>query len=173
MGTERDSSTSWGWLRVVLIGRKPRFTVVRIVVLVTVVFWLRAEVILPIRMQGVSMLPTYPTWGINFVNRLAYRNSPPQRGDVVAIRTSGESIMYLKRIIGLPGETVAFHEGRLLINGQAWPEPYIKNPCHWEMPEERVGLDEYFVVGDNRSMAIEDHYHGRMPRARLVGRIML
>ena len=55
------------------------------------------------------MLPTYRDHGVNFVNRLAYVFHEPRRGDVVAIRTlAGEHVMYMKRIVGLPGETVTF-----------------------------------------------------------------
>src|SRR4029077_2006479 len=82
------------WLRVVLVGRNPRFTLVRIVILVIVVFGVRQFVLLPIQVKGPGMLPTYQDRGINFVNRLAYRWSEPKRFDVVAIRTSGTSIMY-------------------------------------------------------------------------------
>ena len=58
------------------------------------------------------MLPTYRSNRVNFVNRLSYRFHEPRRGDVVAIRLSGFSVMFMKRIIGLPGESVAFHEVR-------------------------------------------------------------
>ena len=58
--------------------------------------------------------------------------------------------MFMKRIVWLPGETVAFHEGRLLINGQPLAEPYVKFPCNWEQQPKQVGPNEYYVVGDNR-----------------------
>src|SRR5205807_1555665 len=112
-----------GWWRVILIGRRPRLTMLRIVIWVVACFVVTKFVLLPIRVQGVSMLPTYKENRVNFVNRLAYVHSQPKRGDVVAIRLAGPSIMFLKRIVGLPGETVGFHEGRLLINGQVLDEP--------------------------------------------------
>ena len=77
-------------------------------------------VLLPIRVEGGSMLPTYQDRSVNFVNRLAYLFHEPRRGDVVAIGLlAGEHVMYMKRVVGLPGETVAFHKGHLYINGQA------------------------------------------------------
>jgi len=173
MNTDGKTNPSPDRLRVILIGRNPGFTLVRICLLVALVFLLRAYVVLPVRMQGISMLPTYPAWGVNFVNRLAYHRSDPQRGDVVAIRTAGESVMYLKRIIGLPGESVEFRHGQVFINEQPLIEPYLKKPCHWEMPPTPVGPEEYFVVGDNRSMSQEDHTHGRTQRRRIVGRVLL
>src|SRR5580765_6134499 len=115
------------FLRAVVIGRKPKFTLIRIVVLVAAIFLTRQFALLPIKVMGPSMLPTYQDNGVNVVNRLAYLQREPQRGDVVAIRTSGVSIMYMKRVIGLPGETVAFHEGHAVINGRMLDEPYVIN----------------------------------------------
>jgi len=160
-------------VRAVVIGRRPKFTLVRILVLVAAVVGLRQYVLLPIQIIGPSMLPTYQDHGVNLVNRLAYRSHEPQRGDVVAVRTSGESIMYMKRIIGLPGDTVGFHAGHALVNGQLLDEPYVKYPCDWELAPVRIPPDEVFVVGDNRSMPITYHYFGSTQRRRIVGKILL
>src|SRR5215510_6886513 len=117
------------WWRRLLIGRRPKRTLVRIVVLVITAFVLSRFVFLPIRVDGGSMLPTYKEHGVNFVNRLAYLFHEPRRGDVVAIRLAGPSIMYMKRIVGLPGETVTFHDGHVFIDGKLLNEPYVKFPC--------------------------------------------
>ena len=119
------------------------------------------------------MLPTYQERGIKFVNRLAYLRSEPQRGDVVGVQLAGPSIMYMKRIVGLPGETVAFHNGRVVINGVMLDEPYLKLPSDWEAPPETLTPDEYYVVGDNRSMPKELHEEGRAERWRIVGKVLL
>jgi len=118
------------------------------------------------------MLPTYQDGSKYFVNRIAYLWREPQRGDVISIRMAGIHEMYLKRIIGLPGETVAFVNGRVLINGEVLDEPYEKLPCDWNLPPEKLGPDQYFVVGDNRSMPSQDHYFGKMDRDRIVGKII-
>ena len=95
------------------------------------------------RVDGISMLPTYADDSRHWVNRLAYFLHEPQRGDVVAIGERGEndarrlrapSLMFLKRIIGLPGETIGFAGGRVLINGEILDEPYEKLPCRLESP---------------------------------------
>src|SRR5215831_2761166 len=116
------------WWRRLLIGRRPKRTLVRIVVLVITAFVLTRFVFLPIRVDGGSMLPTYKERGVNFVNRLAYLLHEPRRGDVVGIRLAEQSIwfphfLYMKRIVGLPGETVAFHGGHAFINGKVLDEP--------------------------------------------------
>ena len=161
-----------GWMRRVLIGKNPKRTLVRIIVVAAVSFTVFKFVLLPIRVEGISMLPTYQDNGINFVNRLAYLFHEPQRGDVVAIRFAGEKIMLLKRIIGLPGETIAFRDGHAVINGQVLEEPYVKFPCNWEHELEQVEPGEYYVVGDNRSMDFYDHVQGRPERRRIVGKIL-
>ena len=164
------------WAKVVLIGRSPRFTLVRIVVLAAVTFLVSTFVLVPIRVQGPSMLPTYQDSGINFVNRLAYLRAEPQRGDVVAIRYSGRHAMLMKRVVGLPGETVRFHHGRIFINGHKLDEPYLdpnQYECDWELPPESLESDEYYVVGDNRSMPFEYHVFGKAKRFRIMGKILL
>ena len=156
-----------------MIGRNPIHTLFRIVLLVATCAVLRLFVLWPIRVQGPSMMPTYHENQISVVNHLAYRWSEPKRGDVVAIRFSGPSILLMKRVVGLPGETVAFHNGRLHINGVELTETYVRNPCRWNLPPERLNPDEYFVVGDNRVMRIEDHELGSASRERIMGKVLL
>jgi len=170
--TEAEAESP-SWLRTILIGRKPERTAVRIVVLVITCFVVFRFVFLPIRVEGASMFPTYKDRRINFVNRLAYLFHEPQRGDVVAIRTSGISIMYMKRIIGLPGETVAFHDGHAYIDGKPLDEPYVKFPSAWEHASRQLGPNEYYCVGDNRSMPQADHTEGIAERERIVGKVLL
>jgi signal peptidase I len=174
METNADAAQPPSLLQQVLIGRNPKRTLVRIVILVVVCFFVRAFIFLPIFVEGGSMLPTYKDHGVNFVNRLAYLFHEPRRGDVVAIRLlAGEHVMYMKRIIGLPGDTVAFHHGRAYINGRPLDEPYVKFRGDWEHAPEQVGPDQYYVVGDNRDMPWEDHYKGRSARELIVGKILL
>lgn len=155
-----------------VIGHRPDLTFLRIAVLVVVCVILRQFVLLPIRVQGISMEPTYRTGQIECVNRLAYLRHEPQRGDVVSVRLAGDSIMFMKRIIGLPGETVSFHEGKTYINGKLLAEPYLKEPCNWEAGPVECATNEYYVVGDNRSMAFELHTKGRAGRERIVGKVL-
>lgn len=160
-------------LRKVVIGRNPKRTMQRVVILVVVCFFVAKFVLLPIQISGPSMLPTYSERGVNFVNRVAYLFHEPRRGDVVAIRLAGPSIMFMKRIIGLPGETVAFHEGHVYIDGKLLSEPYVKFPCYWEHEPRKLGPFEYYFVGDNRSMPQVDHSEGKASRERIVGKVLL
>jgi signal peptidase I len=161
------------WLRIVLIGRNPKVTLVRGAVLIATCFIIFKFVLLHIRVEGISMLPTYQDRSAHFVNRLAYLWHEPRRGDVVSIRLAGIHLMYLKRVIGLPGETVAFVNGQVLINGEVLDEPYEKLPCDWNLPPEKLGPNEYLVVGDNRSMHPEEHVFGKASRDRIIGKLLL
>jgi signal peptidase I len=167
------------WLQVLTIGRRPKTTLIRIAVLIVLCVVTFKFVLLPIRVDGISMQPTFHTGQINCVNRLAYLRHEPQRGDIVSVRLSepgglaNPSVLYMKRIIGLPGETVAFHGGQVFINGQPLDEPYVKFPCDWEHEPIVCGPDQYYVVGDNRSMPFNYHTQGRAERDRIVGKLLL
>jgi signal peptidase I len=156
-----------------IYGRKPHWTLVRVLVWVVVLVAGSQFVVRPVKVQGSSMLPNYQDGRVNFVFKWAYRFGEPSRGDVVAIRLSGEHIMYLKRIIGLPGETVGFYRGRAVVNGEYLDEPYLKLPSNWNRAPVTLGHDEYFVVGDNRSMPKEDHEFGKAKRSKIVGKALL
>lgn len=172
-------STLAHWLRIVTIGRRPRATLVRILVLAVVCFVTFKFILLPVRIEGISMEPTFHDGQFHLVNRLAFLFHEPQRGDIVSIRFSrpgtfsAPSEMLMKRIIGLPGESVSFHEGHAFINGKLLDEPYVKFPCDWEHPTVLCASNEFYVVGDNRSMPFDQHVQGRAERDRIVGKPML
>lgn len=170
MSSDNPSPVLRPFLRRIVIGRNPRFTLIRIAGLViTAAIVLRLFV--PIRVVGISMAPNYQNGRFNFVNKIAYKRADPQRGDVVALRFAGESVMLLKRIIALPGERIRIERGVVMINGVPLEEPYLKiRPKRWNRPEEVLEKDEYFVMGDNRSMDIEGHYMGVAERHRILGK---
>jgi signal peptidase I len=173
MAATVEKASAGGWIQAVLIGRNPKRTAVRIIVLIAASLVLFRYVLLGIRVEGVSMMPTYRQGGVNFVNRVVYRFREPKRGDVVPIRTTGISNMLMKRIVALPGETIAFHQGHIFINGAELEEPYLKYKCDWELPPRTLGSSEYYFVGDNRSMAAYEHEHGVADRSRIVGKVLL
>lgn len=159
------------WLALI-IGRNPKRTLIRAACLAAFCYVVFKFVLLPVRVAGISMEPTCLDGSWNFVNALSYLRSEPQRGDIVGVQLSGRSIMFLKRIVGLPGETVAFDKGVVKINGRALDEPYQRNGSKWDKDPERLDPDDYLVVGDNRSMEMEDHTFGKAKRARIVGKVL-
>lgn len=159
-------------LKIIAVGRNPKSTLIRAVILGIFCFFLFKYLLIPTRIYGTSMEPAYRNGSVNFVNTIPYLLHDPMRGDVVAIAMTGRRVMLLKRIIGLPGETVAFVGGKLLINGEKFPEPYIKTDCQWMRKEVRNSPDEYFVAGDNRSVPISAHALGRVERKKIIGGVL-
>jgi signal peptidase I len=118
------------------------------------------------------MDPNYHDGALNLVNRVVFRIRSPARGDVVAIRLAGPSVLYVKRIVGLPNERVAIVGGVIEVNGAPLIEPYVHNRQPWDVPEVTVGAREYFVIGDNRTMRAGDHDFGRVDARRILGKLV-
>ena len=157
-----------GTVRRLVFGSNPRRTTVRIGVLTLICVVLFGWVLLPVRADGDSMLPTYASGGFTLVNRMAYVSTKPRRGDIVAIRLAGPRVVYIKRILGLPGERFAVGDGRVFINDAALDEPYVRHQHSWNVEEVTLGPAEYFVAGDNRGTSD----YGRVDAARILGRLM-
>lgn len=160
------------WWRRVLYGGRPRRTLFRLALEVALVVFIFKAVLIPVRISGISMLPAFQDGKINFLWRLEFTRQPLQRGDVVGIRYAGERVMLLKRIIGLPGESLKIEEGTVFIGGAPLEEPYVKLPrARWNLPVIRLTNREYFVIGDNRSMGDRQHEFGAVEAARIVGKV--
>ena len=106
------------------------------------------------RVEGDSMLPTLHDGQYILVNKLAYAFGSPHRGDVIvfqAVPALQPSRDFIKRIVGLPGETVAVHGGTVYINGHGLKEPYLREPPDYTFASKVVPPGDYFVLGDNRN----------------------
>jgi signal peptidase I len=145
---------------------------VRVLVLAAVSFVMFRWVLMPIRAEGISMSPTYSSGSLKLVNRLAFLSAKPERGDIIAIRLAGPHVLYVKRIIGLPGERVAIKQGQVYIDSAPLAEPYVRARHPWEVPEVTLTAREYFVIGDNRGMRASDHDFGRVDVSRIVGKVL-
>ncbi len=146
----------------------PRF-LIRICLVAIFAYLFFGYVFIPIRIQGTSMEPTYRNGGINFCSTLHYLFSKPKRHDAVTVRFAGNRVMLLKRVVALEGEQVEFRGGKLFVGGEELPEPYVLNPCNWNLPPREVEKGGVYVVGDNRSMPIENHYFGQTSVKRIIG----
>ena len=156
----------------IAFGRDPRRTLVRIAVLVVISIVTFGWLLTPIRVSGISMEPAYSDSTYNLVNRFIYSLRGPARGDVVAIRLAGPRVLYVKRIVGLPGERIAIEKGTVIVDGRPLPEPYVSKRQPWDYGEVTVGAREFFVVGDNRGMRMQDHDFGRVDRRRILGKLV-
>jgi signal peptidase I len=124
-------------------------------------------VLWPVKIAGDSMTPNYQDGQPNFINKLAYFSATPRRGDVVGVRI-GPGEFLLKRVIGLPGETIEFYRGTIIVNGRPLAEPYIEKPLLWALPSVQLGPEDYFVMGDNRPVSML----GAIAKDHIVGKVL-
>jgi len=144
--------SAW-WLRLI-VGRRPLRTLVRMIVVVVVALVVFKVLLIPIRVTGYSMQPTYRDGRVNFLNRYAYRRHGPNRGDVVGVQVKDSHLVLLKRVLGLPGEHVAVLDGRVAIDGRILDEPYVKGVGQLQARESALlGDHRYFIIGDNRGVS--------------------
>lgn len=131
------------------------------------------------RVDGRSMMNTLHDGDNLIVEKLSYRFSDPKRFDIIVFPPTGKKEYYIKRIIGLPGETVQIDEnGNIYINGELLEENYgaetIQNPGRAANPIT-LGDDEYFVMGDNRNNSKDSRSEevGNVKRSQIIGRAWL
>ncbi len=118
------------------------------------------------------MEPTYRDGSFALCWRLQYLFATQKRGDVVTVRFSGKHVMLLKRIVGLPGDTVSFINGQLYINKKLFPEPYVSHTSNWQLEERTVRPDYVYVVGDNRGTPMQQHKFGQVKSKRIIGGVI-
>ena len=155
-----------GWQRL-FVGRNPAWTLGRVFLLILSSFLIFKFVLTPIRVTGNSMEPTCYDGQISVLNVLAYVWHSPRRGDIVGFHSDDGRQIIIKRIIGLPGERIAFHSGVVYINGRSIAEPYLASQGAWEWPEETLGEKVYFVTGDNR--VISQQF--RVETSKILGKV--
>ncbi len=146
--------------------------IVETVVLSLVLFWVVNLVSARIRVEGFSMEPTFRDGELVIVNKLAYKFSAPQRGDVIVFyypRDPKEE--FIKRIIGLPGDRVDVREGKVYVNSVAQDEPYIAAQPTYEY-HQVVPEGTLFVLGDNRNNSSDSHSWGPLPMELVIGKAL-
>ena len=145
--------------------------------------FLRLFVVSLARIKGRSMLPTLHDRDFALVWRLGYLLRMPRRGDVVICHYPGRKMKrlpflpqsFVKRVIGLPGDTVEWLDGELLLNGAPLREPYLDPArCRFKRtrPPRTLGPDEYYVLGDNRDSSNDSRSVGPIRRRAISGRVV-
>ncbi len=127
-----------------------------------------------IRVQGPSMQPTFWTNERVFTEKISYLFSEPKRKDVVVARYVPGEEQVIKRVIGLPGETVEIYNGQIYIDGELLDETAYWNDIisyYGEMPPVTVPEDHIFIVGDNRNNSYDSREVGPIPMDQVVGHV--
>lgn len=123
-----------------------------------------------------SMLPTLEINDRLLIEKVSYHFRKPERGDVIvfsppeALREQNFNQAFIKRVIGLPGETVEVSNGKVYINGVPIDEDYIQEAPEYEYPPVTVPEGQYLVLGDNRNNSYDSHYWGFVPKENIIGR---
>ena len=126
-----------------------------------------------IRVEGISMEPSLHEGQFVVVNRMAYRWNKAERGDIIVFRFPlNPSRRFIKRVIGLPGNTVTIRGGDVYIDGQILDEPYLAATPRYD-GEWIIGLDELFVLGDNRNNSSDSQNWGPLPIEEIIGKAVI
>lgn len=129
--------------------------------------------------DGPSMLPNFHSGQQLVVNKVVYKFHEPERGDVVIFRPpNNEQEDYIKRIIGLPGESIEITDGTVYIHKKdgkvmLLPEPYITEAAKNDFKGDKIPASEYFVLGDNRNNSSDSRYGWTLPRQNIIGKAWL
>ena len=147
--------------------------IVQTLLMAVVLYFLIDTVVGRVRVENISMQPTLHEGQFILVNKLAYRLGDYRRGDVVVFHYPiNPEEDYIKRLIGLPGDTITIQDGRVYVNDTVLEEPYIAAPPEysntWHVPDGQL-----FVLGDNRNQSSDSHQWGFVPVDYVVGKALV
>jgi signal peptidase I len=168
--------------------------IIQTVLLTIAIFLAVRSVVQNFRVEGASMDPTLHTGQYLLINKVLYaradgtllegvipdktpKDSPnyifggPQRGDVIVFLAPGQTDKdFIKRVIGLPGETVRIVNGQVFVNGKPLDEPYITHRATYDLEAKVIPPGNYFVLGDNRPNSSDSHLGWFVPANNLIGK---
>ncbi len=152
-----------------------------VLIAIIVVAGVRAFLVQPFLVSGSSMEPTFQSGDYILINEISYRFRAPERGEVVVFRFPGnESVFYIKRIIGLPGERVVIKNGEVKIFNKNHPDGFALGENYLGVPmrkiDERDVLlkdSEYFMLGDNRNASSDSRQWGPAKKSEIIGEVWL
>lgn len=149
-----------------------------VAITLAVVIPIRAFVAQPFIVSGSSMVPTFENGQYLIVDELSYLFRDPKRGEVVIFRYPKDpSKFFIKRVIGLPGETINIRDNKVTITSGnrlfALDEKYVNSDETLEPLRKKLSADEYFVLGDNRNASLDSRFWGPVNRGLIRGRVLL
>ena len=150
--------------------KSPVRETIEMIVMAIILYILIDAVVARVVVQKISMIPTLVPGEVLLVNKLKYKFSEIERGDIITFQYPLDpELDYVKRAIGLPGDEVVVVGGQVMVNGRALNEPYISSaPDYegvWQVPESAL-----FVLGDNRNPSADSHVWGFVPVENVIGK---
>ena len=150
--------------------------IVTIIAAVLVALFINNFIIVNATVPSTSMEKTIMTDDRVLGLRLAYKNNDPVRGDIIIFKfPDDEKILYIKRVIGMPGETVEIHDNGVYIDGQKMDEPYLTTDTKGDFGPYTVPEGHYFMLGDNRNNSADSRYWQNtfLSKDKIVGKAVL
>ncbi|MEI6494653.1 MAG: signal peptidase I [bacterium] len=149
-----------------------------VAITLAIVIPIRAFVAQPFIVSGSSMVPTFENGQYLIVDELSYLFRDPSRGEVIIFRYPKDpSKFFIKRVVGLPGETINIRDNKVTINNGnrlfALDEKYINGEETLEPLHKKLSANEYFVLGDNRNASLDSRFWGGVDRSLIRGRVLL
>lgn len=136
------------------------------IIVIILVLLIKRFVVSPIRVNGDSMYSTLKDKDIMILNIIGYRFSDIKRFDIVVV--DGKDEYLIKRVIGLPGETIEYKDNKLYVNGKLVKDNYGKNPT--KDFKTKIPKGSYFVMGDNRNNSLDSRYFGAFKKNKILGK---
>lgn len=158
------------------LGEEAKDWIVSIAVAVVLALLIRTFIVELYLVDGPSMRPTLQSAERLVVNKFIYRFRAPERGEILVFQYPRDpSRDFIKRVIAVPGDTIAIKEGRVYVNGQLMNEPYILSRTRGDYPEATVPEDSIFVMGDNRNNSEDSRFAdvGFVPYGLIKGKAIL
>ena len=123
------------------------------------------------QVSGLSMAPHISSGEVVLINTLAYRFGAPMRGDIIAFHHDGDTPeVYIKRVVGMPGDRVRIDRGAVYVNGSKLDETYVRYQDARSFPEVTIPADTLYVLGDNRANSEDSRFFGAVAENRIIGR---
>ena len=147
-----------------------------VLIVAAIVFPIRIFIAQPFLVSGPSMDPTFHDKDYLIVDEISKRFSHPQRGEIVIFRRTGESKYLIKRIVGLPGDTLVLEGEKITItnkenpDGFVFEQPFVVNNRSESKTTVILDGTDYYVLGDNRPVSYDSRYFGPIPEKAIVGR---
>ena len=151
-----------------------------VIIALLIVVPIRYFVFQPFFVRGQSMEPNFYQGDYLIIDELSYQFRAPQRGEVIVFKYPQDpSQRYIKRIVGLPGETIAIQEGKVFISQDGVDQPLEETGYLSQVVQTSgdiqitLNKEEYFVLGDNRSLSADSRRWGTLPEENIIGRVFL